>query len=125
MSREQLAAQNVDHGAGPDLPVDRRCDAHGEERNAVEEVDRPVERIDHPLQAGARFHGAGLFSEDPRPRRGRKQEGPHALLGANVGLGDHIGRRRLAPDWPRLPVRGHHDLGRGPRGGGCNPFELR
>ena len=48
--REELVAQDVDHRTGHDLAVDCGRDTHREERNAVNEVDRPVERIDHPLR---------------------------------------------------------------------------
>jgi hypothetical protein len=64
MRGEHLAAQHVDHGAGHDLAVEGGRDAHREERDAVEEVHGPVERVDDPLQARAGLRGLVLLAED-------------------------------------------------------------
>ena len=48
--REHLAAHDVDHRAGHDDAVDGRGDADRHDGEAVPEVHRAVERVDHPLQ---------------------------------------------------------------------------
>jgi hypothetical protein len=93
VGREELAAQHVHHGARHDVAVDGGRDAHREQRDAVDEVDRSVERIDDPLEARTPRRGAALLGQDSRLGCRAEQGRPHALLGAQVGLGDHVGRR--------------------------------
>jgi len=80
MRREQLVAQDVDHRTRHDLAIERRRDAHREERHSVEEVDGPVERVDDPLQTRAGLRGLALLAEDPGLRSRRSQMAPDELL---------------------------------------------
>ena len=50
LAEEGGGDQDVDHGTGDDLAVYSRGNADREQRDPIEEVDRAVERVDHPLK---------------------------------------------------------------------------
>ncbi len=57
---EQLVANRLVDHAGNHLAVPLEADGDGEMGDAVQEVERPVERVDEPAVAGV---------ASPRPRR--------------------------------------------------------
>ena len=82
---------DVDDGGGADDPVDRRGDADGDHRQAVPEVDGPVEWIDDPLQPPLRVGRSALLADEPGIRRGHRKSRPDQLLALEVGLRDDVG----------------------------------
>ena len=67
-------------------------------RDAEQEIRGPVERIDHPPKPARAVRFARLFSED-------RVVGPLGMdpffdqpFGSAVGVGHHVGRRRLRVD---------------------------
>src|SRR5690606_15672464 len=70
--------------------------------DAVEEVDRAVDRVDDPGDAGAALpRSAALLAEEPVLGPGRPQPCTDQLLDGPVGLGHDVGGRALR--------RGHPD----------------
>ena len=58
----------------------------------MKEVDGPVERVDHPLQAGAGRRLAALFAQRAGLGGRLAQEAPDEVLGAQVRFGHDVGR---------------------------------
>jgi hypothetical protein len=71
-------------------------DAHAPGREAVEEVDRAVQGIDHPAPPVLRLAAGALLGEQPVIRPLRDQDLLDGALGLTIGLGDGIGLARLA-----------------------------
>ena len=95
---ERLAAQRVVHDGGERVPRVAAGDRDGPLRDAVEEVDGAVERIDDPFEA-ARAHGSrALLAEQAVARPLAAQEADDQRLGVAVGIRDRIGLRALVVD---------------------------
>ena len=83
----------VEDHAGDDLPVALQRDRDGEDRDAVQEVGRAVERIDDPAMLGVlAFDLAALLHQEAPVRAGARQFIEDDLLGPPVGIGDEVGR---------------------------------
>jgi hypothetical protein len=86
-------------------------DAHRPGGKSVEEVDRPVERIDDPAPPALALAARALFGEQAVARTlGREQlaDGP---LGLAVGVGDQVGLRGLRAEALGLePVKAEQQL---------------
>jgi hypothetical protein len=67
--REQLVAEHVYDHARHDLPIHSGGHADREQRYAVEEVDRSIERVDHPLETRAGGSRPLLFADESRGGR--------------------------------------------------------
>ena len=74
---------------------------------AEEEVDGPVERVDHPANAGrlglAQCCLASLLPQQPVARTRRRQQVADRALGGEVGRAHQVGRRRLGLHVVRRP----------------------
>ena len=72
---EHLAGRRAEYGSGKRLPLVRdrfaahRSDAHGVRRDSVRVVDRAVDRIDDPRDAGRTALGVRLLAEEAVPGR--------------------------------------------------------
>ena len=73
------------------LPLHHR-DAHRVVRDAVEEVDRAVDGVDHPGEAGRAASTPRLLAEEAVARSGRGEAVADELLGVAVDLRDDIHR---------------------------------
>ena len=82
--------------------LQRHADRPG--REAVEEVDRAVERVDDPAPAAGGLGARALLGHQPVIGRSRASSSRIVPLGLPIGVGDEVGRRGL-----RL-----HPLGRAP-----------
>src|SRR5215469_4010287 len=88
---EHLVARRLIDDAGDDLALALQGDRDAEMRDAVEEVERAVERIDKPamLAVGA-DRLAALLHEEAEARARLLQLGADQFLGLEVGRGDEI-----------------------------------
>ena len=74
-------------------------------RDAEEEVDGAVERVDDPAHAARALAVAALLPQDAVVGPGGRDPLADQPLGVVVGLGDEVGRRALGRD-PQLRARG-------------------
>ena len=115
--REQLAADGIADGGGQRAVLVLERDGGAPAAEAVEVVQRPVERVDDPgALAGAlgallaEVAVAGALARDQLDR---------GALGGPVDLGHDVRRRVLGAHAPGVALPGERDLRRGPgRGGG-------
>ena len=93
-----LGGEELVIGGIVDQPGDRRAVAHQrdrdrEVRNAVQEVGRAVERIDHPgVGLVGPFAAAAFLAEKAVARPRLQQLGTQDFLGAMIGGGDEVRR---------------------------------
>ena len=93
---EALVAVGVVHHAGKHPPPIAHRDAHAPLRYAEDEIDGPVERVHHPVQAAAaRLGAAPLLPHEPIFRPPALEQLADRALGGDVGLADEVRRRAL------------------------------
>src|SRR5262249_7957367 len=93
--RPRPAERGRDDDAGLGLAVALEGDRDAEDRQAVCEVHRAVDRIDHPAFAGRALGAPELLAEDGDARRARPELAVDERLDARVPLGDEVGRELL------------------------------
>ena len=98
---EQLVAQRVVDDADERAVGVLAGDADRPLRDAEEEVDRAVERVDDPAHAARARVVAALLPQHAVVRAGGGDPLADQVLGGVVGLGDEVGRRALGGD-PQL-----------------------
>ena len=81
-------------------------DADGPVRTAVEVVHRPVERVDHPSDAGERELQGAFLADQSVLGTGRGQAIGDQLLGSAIGGGDGITGRTLGLDSRSVDAEG-------------------
>ena len=82
-------------------------DAHRPVRQVVEVVDGPVDRVDHPPDAGLPVTGGALFPEEPVAGTHRGDALDDQPFGRLVHLGHHVGRAGLGADLLPVYVQRH------------------
>ena len=88
---EHVVGRRIIDDAGDELALALEPDRDGENRNAVQEVGGPVERIDMPgVGLVAALDRAAFLHEKAVARTGARQFLEHDLFGAPVGGGDEI-----------------------------------
>ena len=92
---EHLAIDRIVDGANDASSRHRNPDRDRELLDAVEVVDRAVEGVDHPSDAGGSLPGAAFFTEDAVVGPSTQQGADDQLLAASVDFGHEIGRARL------------------------------
>ena len=103
LGTEGLVTQRVvDHADEAAVGVLER-DAHAPGGEAVEVVDRAVERVDHPAPAAVPGPLGALLAEHAVVRAFMCQEIAYGGLRGPVGLRHEVGGARLALDVPRRP----------------------
>jgi len=75
LRHEHLVFGGIMHDAGHQLSLHFERHGHGEMGNAVEEVGRPVQRVDHEARAGIRADGGcALLRQEAVPRIALEEE---------------------------------------------------
>jgi len=95
---EQLVAQGVVHHADERTFRVLTRDAHSPMRDAEQEVRRAIEWIDHPSAPARAVRFSGFFSQDRVVRLLGADPFFDQPFGGAVGIGHHVGRRRLRVD---------------------------
>jgi len=107
-------------------------------RNAVGEIDRAINRVDHPARRRLRIAQSPFFAEDGNFRMGLPEQALDAFLTSDIELELDVVQARfrhplfrvqiLAHDFARRLRRPHRTLQRPPRfwlfGVGGSPFHL-
>ena len=107
-------SKGVDHHADARAVVDLDPDRHAEARIPPHVACRPVERVEHPPNAGRTGPVRALLAEDRIV--GPRAEDPldDRALGRPVDLGDEVARRGFLTDREPVPEPVPLDLGRPP-----------
>ena len=98
--RTRTPVGDVEHDPGDHLAVALGRDRDGVLREAVEEVDGAVDRVDDPADPGGAGLVVALLAEEPVVGAGGADPAADQLLARPVDLGDHVGRRWT---WWRRP----------------------
>src|SRR5262249_19097219 len=99
LRRERLAEERRVDDADVDLPLALERDRHREERELVDEVDRPVERVDDPPLRRARGpRRAALLRQDCVPGVRVPDPLDDERLGADVRARDEVVALALRAD---------------------------
>jgi len=93
--REQLVAHRVVHRADFEYTVHFEREARTEDRQAVGEVRRAVDRIAHPNRARGRRGAAQLLAKHGVRRMALGDERANHPLDGDVHLGDQVDRALL------------------------------
>ena len=82
----------MDHADDRDALVVHGDDG-AEERDAVGEAEGAVDRVEDPLERGARVHGRELLAYDAMLRESPADQGAEYALGRQIRIGDVAGVR--------------------------------
>src|SRR3954447_9366002 len=92
---ERLAVQGIVHHRDQRPVTVAAGDGHRPLRNAVEEVDGAVERVDDPAEPARAYRAGTLLAQHAVARALLAQEPRDQRLGVAIGVRDRIGLRAL------------------------------
>ena len=101
---ELLAVQRIVHDRDQRAGGVATGDGHGPLRDPVEEVDRPVERVDDPFEPARARRSRTLLAEHAVAGPLGVQQADDQRLGIPVGIGDRVGLRALVVEAGSRPV---------------------